>query len=297
MAAGTVGTDAVNLSQLTNSVGVALNSANQYTADREGEIRKDQVDGDVTTLANANKHADAGVIDAKAYADKGDVATLSNANTHTDKREAAIRKDQVEGDVTTLNRAKDYSVARGAEDGVKTVAVGKTAQATGTNSVAIGNDSVAARANSVSVGAAGNERQIVNVAAGTQGTDAVNVDQMNRGDATTLTQSINYTNQRVDSAKEALDGAYSYIRKENAEMRREHRSIGAMAMASSAIGIGPTSLGRTQAGLAIGNVQSQSALAFGVNHYMNESTVFTFRGAIGTSSSVTGGAVGVVKGW
>jgi autotransporter adhesin len=137
----------------------------------------------------------------------------------------------------------------------------------------------------------------VNVAAGTRGTDAANVDQVSRGDSSTLTQSMNYTNQRVESFNEALDGAYSYIRKENAQMRREYRSIGAMTMAASAIGIGPTSLGRTQVGVALGSVESQSAIAFGVNHYVNDSTVITLRGAFGASSAVTGGAIGVVKGW
>src|SRR5690606_19459896 len=41
-----------------------------------------------------------------------------------------------------------------------------------------GSGSVATRANSVSIGAVGAERQLVNVAAGTRGTDAVNVDQL-----------------------------------------------------------------------------------------------------------------------
>lgn len=248
-------------------------------------------------MGAANTYTDTGVADAKAHADQGDTATLASANAHTDTREVAIRQDQVAGDVATLNRAQDYSVARGTESGSKSIAVGKTAHATASNSVAIGNGSVADRANSVSVGAVGSERQIVNVSEGVRGTDAVNVAQMSRGDSSTLNQSVNYTNQRIDSVNEALDGAYSYIRKENAQMRREYRSIGAMTMAASAIGIGPTSLGRTQVGMALGNVQSQSAIAFGVNHYVNDSTVITLRGAFGASSSVTGGAIGVVKGW
>ncbi|MEF9503677.1 YadA-like family protein [Burkholderia sp. 1B3(2022)] len=44
--------------------------------------------------------------------------------------------------------------------------------------VALGAGAKATRANTVSVGSAGSERQIVNVAAGTQGTDAVNVAQL-----------------------------------------------------------------------------------------------------------------------
>src|SRR5690606_37246256 len=45
-------------------------------------------------------------------------------------------------------------------------------------SVALGVDSVADRAYTVSVGSAGAERQITNVAAGTEATDAVNLAQL-----------------------------------------------------------------------------------------------------------------------
>src|SRR5690606_15644432 len=47
------------------------------------------------------------------------------------------------------------------------------------DSVALGADSVADRAGTISVGSGGSERQIVNVAAGTEDTDAVNLAQLN----------------------------------------------------------------------------------------------------------------------
>ncbi|MCO1370224.1 YadA-like family protein [Burkholderia multivorans] len=60
------------------------------------------------------------------------------------------------------------------------IALGRSAQvnAAASNSVALGAGSVADRLNTISVGSAGTERQIVNVAAGTQNTDAVNVSQL-----------------------------------------------------------------------------------------------------------------------
>lgn len=59
------------------------------------------------------------------------------------------------------------------------VAVGYGANGTGTNSVVVGNGSSdGGRANVLSVGTAGATRQVVNVSAGTQGTDAVNVSQL-----------------------------------------------------------------------------------------------------------------------
>jgi trimeric autotransporter adhesin len=57
-------------------------------------------------------------------------------------------------------------------------AVGFSANASAENSIALGTNSVANRANTVSVGSVGNERQITNVAAGTEDTDAVNVSQL-----------------------------------------------------------------------------------------------------------------------
>ena len=62
--------------------------------------------------------------------------------------------------------------------GSAAVALGNDATASAAGSVAIGSGAVANRANTVSVGAAGSERQVVNVADGTQDTDAVNVRQL-----------------------------------------------------------------------------------------------------------------------
>jgi autotransporter adhesin len=62
--------------------------------------------------------------------------------------------------------------------GTSSVALGYGSDAQGANSVALGSGSVADRDNTISVGLAGGERQITNVAAGTQDTDAVNLAQL-----------------------------------------------------------------------------------------------------------------------
>ncbi|MGF6448386.1 autotransporter adhesin [Paraburkholderia youngii] len=76
--------------------------------------------------------------------------------------------------------ASDSAVAigSGAAASSGAVAVGQGAQATASSSVALGQHSVADRENTVSVGSAGRQRQVTNVAAGSQATDAVNVSQL-----------------------------------------------------------------------------------------------------------------------
>ncbi|WP_244847210.1 YadA-like family protein [Caballeronia sp. SL2Y3] len=90
-------------------------------------------------------------------------------------------------------------------------AIGANSQATADNSVALGASSVADRAQTVSVGSAGNERQITNVAAGTQDTDMVNVKQL--GDA--VSQANSYTDNAVSGMQNQVNSigrsAYSGI--------------------------------------------------------------------------------------
>ena len=78
------------------------------------------------------------------------------------------------------------------------VVLGHNAKVTGEGGVALGAGSVADRANAVSVGSAGANRQIINVAAGTADTDAVNVSQLKdvkaeAGKHTTLSDGKNTT--------------------------------------------------------------------------------------------------------
>ncbi|WP_244158556.1 YadA family autotransporter adhesin [Caballeronia fortuita] len=106
------------------------------------------------------------------------------------------------------------SVAQGAgalASGVGAVAIGAGSHATADDSVALGASSVADRSNTVSVGSVGNERQITNVAKGEQGTDLVNVNQLN--DA--VAQSNSYTDSVVNGMQGAVTdvgrNAYSGI--------------------------------------------------------------------------------------
>ncbi|WP_316682877.1 ESPR-type extended signal peptide-containing protein, partial [Ralstonia flaminis] len=126
--------------------------------------------------------------------------------------------------------SSDANGGRGAyASGASSVAIGVVSEARGRNSVALGANSLADRDNTVSVGAVNNRdgstftRQIVNMAAGTQATDAVNVSQLSPvvaalgGGATinpdgsvtgpTYTLANGGTQTTVDGALNALDGA------------------------------------------------------------------------------------------
>ncbi|RYZ08536.1 MAG: hypothetical protein EOO24_10355 [Comamonadaceae bacterium] len=82
------------------------------------------------------------------------------------------------------------------------IAIGSGAIVEGSNSVVIGSKSSDdGRDNVLSVGAIGGERQIINVAEGTRGTDAVNLNQLNRG-----VQAANqYTDQRFNQLQGHVD--------------------------------------------------------------------------------------------
>ena len=86
---------------------------------------------------------------------------------------------------------------------------------------ALRDGSIADRANTVSVGSADNQRQITNVAAGTQTTDAVNVGQLNSsiaaaiGDMPAGMSAKDYTDQQIQQVQAGVNdvarNAYSGI--------------------------------------------------------------------------------------
>lgn len=118
--------------------------------------------------------------------------------------------------------------ADSAATGNFSTAEGAFARAQGTGSVALGAGSEANRANSVSVGNSqtGLTRQITNVAPGTQGTDAVNVNQLD-GTAANLHQQIESGAQQLQQQFAGeINGVHSYA-------TREADSVGALSAATA----------------------------------------------------------------
>ena len=111
--------------------------------------------------------------------------TVTNASEVTVigiKNEVTADGNKVIGDNQKVS-GKDNVIFGSADEVTETtvnnaVVLGHNAKVTGEGGVALGSGSVADRANAVSVGSKNANRQIINVAAGTEDTDAVNVSQL-----------------------------------------------------------------------------------------------------------------------
>ncbi|GAB5100929.1 hypothetical protein YK56LOC_66460 [Caballeronia sp. HLA56] len=89
----------------------------------------------------------------------------------------AQQLSNVEGAASTISSQKTDTPA--VASGTDSTALGNGSKATGNNSVALGSGSVADEDNTVSIGSKGNERRLTNVAPGINGTDGVNMNQLN----------------------------------------------------------------------------------------------------------------------
>ncbi|MFM0136138.1 YadA family autotransporter adhesin [Caballeronia grimmiae] len=157
-------------------------------------------------------------LDALSDAMKNAVATSTDAffaadgNPVTEAAVASGRYSVASG--ANAQATGENSVAHGAgavASGANSVAIGANSQATADDSVALGASSVADRANTVSVGSAGGERQITNVKAGTEGTDLVNVSQLNDAVAESKSYTDNALSGMQGSVTEVGRNAYSGI--------------------------------------------------------------------------------------
>ncbi|RQV08234.1 adhesin [Burkholderia cenocepacia] len=158
----------------------------------------------------------------------------------------------------------DTNGGRGAfASGNNSVAIGAVSEARANSSVALGDSSLADRAKTVSVGAVNNRdgrsftRQIVNVTAGTEDNDAVNLGQMN----TALSKKVDDTFIQVKSGM--------YAKNAPAAAGDGATAIGANASAvgMSAIALGGNTVASQTDAIAIGTLSSatgNSSIAIGI---------------------------------
>ncbi|WP_434663953.1 hypothetical protein ACMYSL_05285 [Klebsiella sp. MISC125] len=165
VAAGTEDTDAVNVGQLKDATGNITNNVTNISDGKDGMFQ----------VNNTSNYAKPTVTGSDSLAGgAGSSASGSNSMAVGTKSSAS---------------------------GENSVALGNGSSATAKNSVALGTNSVANRENSVSMGYSGGERQVTNVAAGTETTDAVNVGQLKQG----VSESVNYTNKQFNQLKNMVN--------------------------------------------------------------------------------------------
>ena len=255
VAAGSALNDAVNVEQLT-AVGnqVAQNTTNISNLDGrvtnlEGDILN--VSGGITSVVNRVTQVESNVTNLQSGKD----GMFQVNNTSAASKPSVTGTNAIAagpGAVASGNNSAAIGTNAKAS-GTNSVAVGHDASATGNNSVALGANSVGTRDNSVSVGAVGSERQITNVAAATEGTDAVNFDQLNKSVTNITNNTTAYTDQRFSELKR--------------DLKKQDNTLsagiaGAMAMASLPQ---PYSPGASMTSIAVANYRGQSALSFGIS--------------------------------
>ncbi|MGC2038640.1 YadA family autotransporter adhesin, partial [Paraburkholderia caledonica] len=175
LAAGKAGTDAVNVSQLDAVTNRLTTLINQQTTNNGGSFSSSPGTPTPPTPSGSNSSAGG----------QGAVASGNNSS--------AV------GNGSTAS-------------GSGSTAVGAGATSTGSGSTALGaNSNDGGRANVVAVGSSESTRQVINVAAGTAPTDAVNVQQLNAA----LSQANAYTDARVNELQNGINStarnAYSGI--------------------------------------------------------------------------------------
>jgi autotransporter adhesin len=276
VAAGTADTDAVNLGQLKaagliNTDGSA-NAATTYDHNADGSINYNSITMGDNVAGGTTIH------NVAAGTDSMDAVNVSQMN-------AAIANvtniaSNSSNPLFTANGSRETEAA--VASGNHATAMGANAKASADNSVALGANSVADRANTVSVGAAGSERQIANVAAGTEATDAVNVEQMNE----TVNNAIG-TMPAGMTAKDYTDSRINSV--QNSVNQVAKNSYAGIAAAMAMPNLTPSQPGKTVVAAGSGVYKSGAAAAVGVTHRSRNGKWLT-NGALSVTSTGDAGA-------
>jgi autotransporter adhesin len=187
------------------------------------------------------------------------------------------------------------------------VAVGEGASVSADGAVALGQGAVANRANTVSVGNASQQRQIVNVAAGTAATDAANTGQVDQalataktyadaGDRQTLVRAQAYADQKLANVSLDLSSLRSEMNDRFRTVNNRLDAVGAMGTAMSQMAFSTQGIDSpNRLGVGLGGYHNQAALAVGYSRQLSSHASLTFGAAV--SGSETSGGVGLGVGW
>ncbi|WP_244206484.1 YadA family autotransporter adhesin [Caballeronia pedi] len=261
VAAGTEDTDAVNVSQLKQA-GLINGDGSSKTA-----VTYDNgADGkpDYSNLNLGNGTGTTTIHNVAAGVGGTDAVNVDQMNAALDR----VSNIAESGGNPMFAASGDRNTEVASATGTHATAMGANANASADNSVALGANSVADRANTVSVGSAGNERQITNVANGTQNTDAVNLGQLNLSAA----QSQAYTDTRIAGVQSQINNVAS-------------TAYGGIAAAMAAAGLPqPTAPGKTMVAIAGARYASASGAAIGIS-YVTQDERWVVKASGNTSSS------------
>ncbi|GGA47434.1 hypothetical protein GCM10010981_40710 [Dyella nitratireducens] len=232
---GTGGSGANDKANAGDTPGVALGYNSVATGDNASAVGHNAQALGAYGLAAGN--------DSYAAGDH-DTAIGGNAKVNADNSVAV-------GANSTVAAGASNAAAIGANSSANAVSgtaigQGATVVSSGTNAVALGAGSVAERANTVSVGAEGAERQITNVAAGTQATDAVNVGQ--------LQNLQGWTGQKIDDLKQLI----------NHNQRQANRGI---ASSAALVNNMPYAPGKVALSAGAASYRGESALGVAVSRW------------------------------
>jgi trimeric autotransporter adhesin len=207
--------------------------------------------------------------DSSTVVGNGSVASGSNSTASGANAQATGSNSTATGANAVASGAGSTAAGESASaTGNNSTALGSNSSATGNNSVALGAGSVADRDNTVSVGAPGAERQITNVAAGTQRTDAANWGQV----------------------QDAVNGVQDWANQKFTQMNKRISGMGAMSAASTqmAVNAAGVSPGKGRIAMGVGYQGGQSALSVGYAKAINERARFSIGGAVSGSDANVG---------
>ena len=274
------GSDAASVSAGTKGVAIGSNAA---------------AGGEYGTAVGGDSYA----------AGPNDTAIGGNAKVNADGSTAVGANTTITAEATNAVAVGEGATVTAASG----TAIGQGSSVTAEGAVALGQGSVADRANTVSVGSVGNERQIVNVAAGSQATDAANYGQVtdalatakayaDAGDTQTLQKANAYTDQRLGSfaTSNDLNTLRDQVNTQFRVVDRRINQVGAMGAAMSQMSFSTQGIAtENRLGVGVGGYRGQAALSVGYSRQLSPKANVTFGAAI--SGNETTGGVGVGIGW
>ncbi len=276
---GINGSDAVTVAQINNLTGGQLNVVQYDTAADGGRSNTISLAGGAPGGVAINNVAAAPLTATSTGAVNGGqlYATNTNVSLLLGGQAGAFQANNAAAAAAPVASGAN-AVAGGygaSATGAGDLALGAGATSTGTGSVAIGQGSSDGGATRVvSVGSAGNERRVTNVAPALNGTDAVNLAQLQAATTAFGTTAAGLQNQ--------VNGLQTQLNQTNFDLGQVRRranggTAGAMAVAGLPQAFEP---GKSMIGGAVGYWQDQVAFAIGVSSIVGDHTVVKAGGSI-----------------